>query len=77
MGMRGNVDYDVSNGDDDIDISDLTFLVGFMFKQGDTPQCPEEANVDGDLAKSIDIADLTKLANYMFKSGAPPANCDQ
>ncbi len=77
IGMRGNVDYDVTGGADDIDISDLTFLVNFMFKQGDSPMCPDEANVDGDSSKSIDIADLTRLANYMFKSGAPPANCSQ
>ena len=75
MGLRGNIDYDVTGGDDDIDIADVTFMVGYMFKQGAVPLCIEEANVDGDPAKSIDIADLTRLVNFMFKNGDPPASC--
>ena len=70
VGLRGNV-----NGSPDhvIDISDLTYLVAFMFKDGPEPPCLTEANLDG--LEPIDISDLTALVSYMFKSGAQPANC--
>ncbi len=75
IGMRGNVDYDVTNGQDDIDVMDLSRLVRYMFKGGQPPLCRDEANVDGDPANSVDIADISTLVNYMFRSGASPASC--
>ncbi len=42
--IRGNVDYDIG---DAIDISDLVYLVDYMFNQGPAPLCWPEANVDG------------------------------
>ena len=78
--MRGNVDYDVG---DAIDISDLVFLVDYMFTSGPAPTCWEEANVDGsgpatppdDGADDIDISDLVHLVDYMFNQGPPPVAC--
>jgi M6 family metalloprotease-like protein len=69
-GIRGNI-----NGDtlEDIDISDLTALVNFMFKSGPEPPCIEEADVNGDLSQNI--ADLTYLVAYMFKNGPDPTAC--
>ena len=54
--IRGNIDFD---NDDLINIVDLTFMIEFMFRQGQTPECLEEANVDGSPEKSINIVDLT------------------
>jgi hypothetical protein len=68
--MRGNVNRDWQ---DQIDISDLTALVGWMFKSGSAPPCMLEADVDGN--SSHDIADVTYLVGYMFKSGPEPAGC--
>ena len=70
--IRGNI-----NGDplDNIDISDLTYLVSFAFKGGPGAPCPSEANVNGDMAGSIDISDVTALVSYMFKGGPDPALC--
>jgi hypothetical protein len=68
--IRGNTNYDLG---DVIDISDLTFLVGYMFKTGFPPTCFEEVDVTADL--SLDISDLTYLVNYMFKDGPPPKPC--
>ena len=70
VGLRGNINNDVNQ---DIDVSDLTLLVNYMFKSGPPPPCPAETNVDG--LGEVDIADLTSLVGYMFKSGAPPASC--
>ena len=67
---RGNVDGSL---DDSVDIGDLVFLVNYMFNGGDTPPCPDEANIDGE--GEIDIGDLVALANYMFNGGVSPASC--
>jgi hypothetical protein len=68
--IRGNINDDPAQT---IDISDLTFLVGYMFKSGPEPPCVEEGNVNGQ--GDIDISDLTYLVGYMFKSGPEPALC--
>jgi hypothetical protein len=72
QGVRGNINLDLQG---EIDISDLTYLVGWMFKSGDGPPCILEADVDGN--DSHDIADVTALVGYMFKSGPEPAGCPQ
>jgi len=76
QGMRGNVDNDP---DDQITISDLVYLVDYMFSNGPDPECWKEANIDGDLIgdiyKQVDIADLVYLVDYAFNGGPPPADC--
>jgi hypothetical protein len=70
VGIRGNV-----NGDalEDINISDITYLVAYAFKHGPAPPCPEEADCDGDL--SLNVSDVTYLVKYAFKSGPAPVAC--
>ena len=78
--IRGNVDYDPS---DEIDISDLVYLVDYMFNQGPAPLCWPEANVDcsgpatppDEGADDIDISDLVHLVDYMFNGGPEPVAC--
>ena len=78
--IRGNVDYDIS---DVIDISDLVYLVDYMFNSGPAPVCWEEANVDGsgpatppdEGSDDIDISDLVYLVDYMFTGGPVPVTC--
>ena len=78
--IRGNVDMD---GGDVIDISDLVFLVDYMFTGGPPPTCAEEANIDGSCCASgsseslsdIDISDLVYLVDYMFNGGPAPPPC--
>jgi hypothetical protein len=78
--IRGNIDYDVG---DNIDISDLVYLVDYMFTGGPAPVCWEEANVDCsddgngvDDAADIDISDLVYMVDYMFNQGPTPCRCD-
>jgi hypothetical protein len=72
LGMRGNINHDNA---DEIDISDLNVMVNYMFRDGPTPPCLAEANIDGAGDSNPDIADLNGLVAYMFKNGSPPAVC--
>lgn len=74
-GMTGNIDYDLL---DQVDISDLLYLVDYMFLSppGTAPPCMDETNVDGSGPAVPDISDLLYLVDYMFTVGAPyPVNC--
>lgn len=71
-GSRGNVDGDPG---DITDISDLVYLVDFMFVYGSLPPCFEEGDVDGNGVIPIDIADLVYLVDYMFSGGPIPPPC--
>lgn len=60
--IRGNVNYDPQ---DQIDISDLMFLVEYMFEGLHYPlPCEEEADINE--TGSVDISDMVILLMYMF-----------
>jgi hypothetical protein len=64
----GDVNY---NQDLSPDISDLLYLVGYMFHGGYPPVphwCTADVNCDG----SRDISDITYFVNWMFGGGPPP-----
>lgn len=68
--IRGNADND---GSDAVNVSDLTFLVNYLFKGGLEPPCYEEG--DADASTTINVSDLTYLVNYLFKGGPDPMPC--
>lgn len=70
--MRGNIDGDIL---DQINISDLSYLVGYIFQGGSPPPCLEEGNANGDPDEGIDISDVTYFVAYLFKQGPPPPAC--
>ena len=70
--MRGDVDYD---GAELIDISDLLYLIDFMFQSGPAPVCFEEADIDASGSEPLDISDLIYLIDYMFRDGPEPPAC--
>lgn len=63
------------NGDDiGPDISDLVYLVSYMFSGGPLPPTMDAADVDGSCS-GPDIADLVYLVSYMFSGGPAPVAC--
>ena len=61
-----------ANDDGDVNISDPSFLLNFMFQQGELAPCLDAA--DADNSESIDITDGIFLFNFLFRGGsAPPA----
>ncbi len=53
-------------------VSDLVFLVNYVFKGGDAPPVIAAADANGEDGDIINVADLTYMVNYIFKSGPPP-----
>ena len=59
-----------ANGDEVIDVADVTYLINYLFLGGPAPDPLEagDANSDG----VVDIADTMYLINYLFIGGSPP-----
>lgn len=71
QGRRGSI----ASSDDAVDISDLVYLIDYMFRDGPEPACLQEANVNGDASAIPDISDLIYLIDYMFLGGPAPMEC--
>jgi hypothetical protein len=69
---RGNVNNDPN---DAVNVTDITYLVNYLFRGGPAPVCLAEANVNGDPGELVNVVDLTYLVNYLFRSGSPPPSC--
>ena len=64
-----------ANGDTEVTVSDAVYLVNYLFKNGDPPECPPFpyipcADANGD--DETTISDVVYLINYIFKSGPDP-----
>jgi hypothetical protein len=59
------------NGDCDVDLADVVFLINYIFVHGSPAPLPIE-NGDADCSGSINIADAVFLVNYIFSHGPRP-----
>ncbi len=63
------------NDDPIIDVTDLIYLVEYMYVQGPAP-APDVCVADVDGTGGVDLSDLVYLTNYFFNAGpAPGGNC--
>lgn len=72
--VRGNADGS-ANGS--VNVTDLTTIVDYLFRDGPAPVCLEEGDANGlpgDRPR-IEIGDITYLVSYLFKGGPAPAPC--
>lgn len=76
VNIRGNIDGDA---DDIIDITDLVYMVDFMFRFGSAISCEAEADIAPNSAPDgiLDIEDLVAMVDYQFRSGPPPPSCPE
>jgi hypothetical protein len=66
--IRGNV-----NMIGGVNVSDVTYLVKFLFQSGPPPPCLLEA--DPNATNSRNVADVTYLVKFLFQSGPAPLAC--
>ena len=64
-----------ADGDGEINISDVVYLINYLYKDGPAPECEPittcgDVNIDG----VVDLADVIYLINYLYKNGPPPGN---
>jgi len=61
------------NGSGAIDISDITFLVNYLYLGGSAPPTPANADVNGDCC--IDYRDVLYLIDNLYSGGPAPVSC--
>jgi len=75
--MSGTVTLAVPRGDMDgitgITVSDLTYLVNYVFAGGYPPYPPGSGDVN--CSGQVEISDVTHLASYLFGGGPAPEFC--
>jgi len=59
-----------ANSDGLMNILDVTFMINYLYKEGDPPDTFESADANGNGA--VNILDVTYLINYLYKFGDPP-----
>jgi hypothetical protein len=71
-GYTGNVDCDEQGN---MNLADITQLIGHVYFPGPELCCPENANTSGDSEEKINLADVTVLIDHVYVSGVPTAPC--
>jgi len=66
--LRGDAD-----GSGACNVSDLTYLVAFLFQGGAGAACPAE--MDNEASGDVTVSDLTYLVAYLFQGGPDPVPC--
>jgi hypothetical protein len=63
--QRGDANYDGQRT-----VSDIVYLINYLFKGGPPPKFMETGDVNCD--GQVTVSDVIYLINYLFKSGPPP-----
>ncbi len=71
--QKGNVDG-LPGSEGVVNVSDLTYLIGYLFQGGPPPPCMVEADLNGQTGE-ITVTDLTMLTAYLFQGAALPFGC--
>ncbi len=83
--MVAHVNYSVlcswqvadANNDGIVDISDVVYLIGYIFSGGLAPTPNAIGSGDADCSGAVDISDVVFLISYIFAGGAAPGlTCD-
>jgi hypothetical protein len=61
-----------TNGDNQITVSDVVFLINYLFISGPAPDPIELGDINCD--ENINVSDVVYIINYLFISGPPPCS---
>ncbi len=61
-----------ANGDKQVSIADVVFIVNYLFRSGESSDPVERGDADCD--GEVKIADAVYLVNYLFKGGSEPCS---
>jgi len=61
------------NGDESVNLLDITYLINFLYKGGPPPPNMNLSDANGDC--NVNLLDITFLINYLYKAGLAP-HCD-
>ncbi len=59
-----------ANYDDIVNVGDVVYLVGFMYRGGNPPDPLEAGDTNNDLV--VDVGDVVYLINYLYRGGSTP-----
>ena len=59
-----------ANGDGEVNIGDVVYLINYLFKQGPSPELPAQS--DNNCDQTVNLGDVVYLLNYLFRSGPVP-----
>jgi len=59
-----------ANGDEALNIFDITFVIQFLYRDGPAPDPLESADVNSD--ETINIFDVTYMIDYLYRDGPDP-----
>jgi hypothetical protein len=68
--ILGDIPCGDADGSGSINISDIVYMINYIFKNGPPPQDTGGGDIDCDLR--VTIADIVYLINYVFKGGLTP-----
>lgn len=61
-----------ANGDGSVDISDVVYLIAYIFSGGRAPTPNSVGSGDADCSHGVDISDAVYLISRIFSGGPPP-----
>ncbi len=59
-----------ANNDELVDVSDIIYLINYLYKGGSAPDPLAAGDVNADCV--VDVADVIYLINYLYKNGSAP-----
>src|SRR3989338_3301462 len=64
-----------ANGDGNVDISDASTILRYLFAPGSMEPCRN--NADADANGILSITDAIRILNFLFRGGEPPESADR
>lgn len=66
-----------ANGDANLNILDITYLISYLYKGGPAPVPYALCSGDPNCDCTVNILDITYLISFLYKSGPAPCTCQQ